>query len=116
MLDFLDALNKLLAYVLVPKYQFFGHMLGVAGSVVDSIGYFGNLFSATLDLIEIGSKCGDDAIGAVLAYLVFSMIFWALAWAIGVVSFGMGLVFGLMFNAIMDFLMKPAILKECGAG
>ncbi len=97
----------------IPKQQWFAYLLKISPTVIDNIGFFGNLYGATLDMIEIGAKCGDNALPAALAYFAFASIFWWLAAVIGTVTFGLGLLLGLMLNAIIEFLIKPAILSEC---
>lgn len=113
-LDFLGAFGQFLAYIWIPKRQWFAHLLKISPTVIDNIGFFGNLYGATLDMIGIGAKCGDNALPAALAYFAFASIFWWLArTVIGTVTFGLGLLLGLMLNAIIEFLIKPAILSEC---
>ena len=112
-LDFLGAFGQFLAYIWIPKQQWFAYLLKISPTVIDNIGFFGNLYGATLDMIEIGAKCGDNALPAALAYFAFASIFWWLAAVIGTVTFGLGLLLGLMLNAIIEFLIKPAILSEC---
>lgn len=112
-LDFLGAFGQFLAYIWIPKQQWFAYLLKISPTVIDNIGFFGNLYGATLDMIEIGAKCGDNALPAALAYFAFASIFWWFAAVIGTVTFGLGLLLGLMLNAIIEFLIKPAILSEC---
>lgn len=112
-MDFLGAFGQFLPYIWIPKQQWFTHLLRISLAVIDGIGFFGGLYGVALDMIEIGAKCGDNAPTAALAYFAFVSIFWWLAAVVGVVMFGLGLVFGLLLGVIVEFLIKPAILSEC---